>query len=341
MKSPFTKGEKMEKIKIFSGRSHKRLAEEICRKLNIELSPKEVEEYGNACFEVTLQDEVKDCKVFLIQTSVPQTLHIDLEELRQMINAAKENGASKIIVVMPYVSYARSDKEKSDKKYILGMAIVARLLIELLKESGTIETKVGKKVIRVNKMTRFIGVDFHSKKFEKFLSELDVRTYHLSALSLIAEYLKTKHIGDGVVMSSDEGALDKTVLLAKKLGLPVGVARKKRIDDKTVIIEDIVGEVSGKDVIIFDDEISPVATTLKALAKELEKRKVNSLRVAVTHASITQETIRSLQKLNMIRELIVTDTVPIPEEAKRLLPLQVLSVAGLIAEKIKEISKEP
>jgi len=321
MKSPLTKGEKMEKIKIFSGRSNKGLAEEICRRLNIKLSPKEPREYANGCFEAILQEEVKDCKVFLIQTSIPQTLHHDLWELLQMVNAAKENGASEIIVVMPYVSYARSDKI-----YASGMAIAAKLLVKLLKASG---------------MTRFIGIDFHSKKFEKFLSELDVRGYHLSALPLFIEYLKTKYIGDGVVMSSDEGALDKTVLLAKKLGLPVGVARKKRIDDKTVIIEDIVGEVSGKDVIIFDDEISPAATTLRTLAKELKKRGAKSIVVAVTHASITGDTIRSLQKLNMIRELIVTDTVPIPEEARRLLPLQVLSVAGLIAEKIKEISKEP
>lgn len=330
----------MTEIKIFSGRSHLKLAEEICRKLNRELSLKKVEDYGNACLEVILWEKVKGCKVFLIQTSVPQTLHRDLEELRQMINAAKENGASEIIVVMPYVSYARSDKEKSDKKYISGMAIAGKLLIELLKESGTVETKIGEKVIRVNKMTSFIGVDFHSKKFEKFLLELDVRAYHLSALPLIAEYLKTKHTGDGIVLSSDEGALDKTVLLAKKLGLPVGVARKKRIDDKTVIIEDIVGEVSGKDVIIFDDEISPAATTLKALAKELEKLGAKSITAVVTHASFMQETVGSLQEIKILREIVVTDTVPIPEEARRLLPLRVLSVAGLIAETIKEISEE-
>lgn len=287
---------------------------------------------------------MEDCKVFLIQTSVPQTLYHDLWELFQMVNAAKENGASKIIVVMPYVSYARSDKEKSDKKYIPGMAIAGRLLIELLKESGTIETKVGEKVIRVNKMTRFIGIDFHSKKFEKFLSELDVRGYHLSALPLLAKYLKTKNLQNTILLAGDKGALRNATLLAGKLSIPidsVGFVDKTRISDTEVRIDNIETEVAGKDVIIFDDEISPAATTLKALTKELEKRKVNSLRVAVTHVSITQDTIRSLQKLNMIKELIVTDTVPIPEEARRSLPLRVLSVTGLIAEKIKEISEEP
>lgn len=338
MKSPLTKGEKMTEIWIFSGRSHKGLAEEICRKLNRELSPKKVEDYGNACLEVILRKKVKGCKVFLIQTSVPQTLHRDLEELYQMINAAKENGASEIIVVMPYVSYARSDKKHTPR-----MAIAAKLLIELLKESGTVKVKKAGKVIRVNKMTRFIGIDFHSKKFEKFLSELDIRGYHLSALPLLAEYLKTKNLQNPILLAGDKGARKKARLLAKKLDIPtnsVGLVDKTRISDTEVRINNIDTEVAGKDVIIFDDEISPVATTLRALAKELKKRGAKSIVVAVTHASITQDTIRSLQKLDMIRELIVTDTVPIPAEARRLLPLRVLSVASLIAEAIKEISEE-
>jgi len=324
MKSPFTKGEKMEKIRIFSGRSHPILASEICRRLNAKFGQIVVKEYANGCFEVILQDEVKDCKVFLIQTSVLQTLHRDFWELFQMVNAAKENGASEIIVVMPYISYARSDKI-----YTQGMTISAELFVKLLKASG---------------MTRFIGIDFHSKEFEKFLSELDVRVYHLSALPLLAGYLETKNLQNTILLAGDKGALRNATLLAGKLSIPidsVGFVDKTRISDTEVRIDNIDTEVAGKDVVIFDDEISPVATTLKAQAKELEKRKVNSLRVIVTHASITQDTIRSLQKLNMIRELIVTDTVPIPEEARRSLPLRVLSVAGLIAEKIKEISEEP
>jgi ribose-phosphate pyrophosphokinase len=326
----------MKGVKVFSGRSHLELAKEICRNLNIKLSPKKIKEYANGCFEFILREEVEGCKVFLIQTSVPQALHRNLWELLQMINIAKENGASEIIPIMPYVSYARSDK-----KYAPGMTIAGKLLIELLKESGTIETKVGGKVIRMNKMTRFIGVDFHSKEFEKFLSELDIRVYQLSALSLIAGYLKTKMFLDGILLPGDEGNLNKAILLAQKLNLPVGVTRKKRIDDKNVVIEDITGEITGNDVIVFDDEISPVATTLKTLAKELEKRGAKSITAAVTHASFTKETIKNLQEIRILKEIVVTDTVPISKEARRLPPLRVLSVAGLIAEKIKEISKEP
>jgi len=311
--------QKLTEIKIFSGRSHPELVKEICRRLDIKLSPTKVQEYANGCFEVILQDEMKDCKVFLLQTSVPKTLHQDLWELFQMAGAAKENGASEVIVVMPYVSYARSDKI-----YSQGMTVSAKILVKLL---------------RASEIIGFIGVDFHSKAFEEFFPKR-IRVYHISALALLAEYLKTKRITNGILLSGDEGYLEKTILLAKKLDLPVGLAKKKRIDDKTVIIENIVGEVSEKDVIIFDDEISPAATTLKTLAKELEKRGAKSIISAVTHASFTQETIKNLQDIRILREIIVTDTVPIPEEARKALPLQVLSVAGLIAEKIKEISEQ-
>lgn len=314
----------MEKIRIFSGRSHPLLASEICRIANVKFCQAVVQEYANGCFEVFLQDKVKNCKVFLVQTSVPQTLHRDLWELLQMISAAKVNGASEVIVVMPYVSYARSDKI-----YAPGMAITGKLLVELLKASG---------------MKRFIGIDFHSQELERFLLEEEIKTYHLSALSLLGEYLeKMKNLKDTILLAGDEGAIRNVSLLAVRLKIPielVGFIKKTRISDTEVTIDQIDIEVLGKDVIIFDDEISPAATTLRTLAKELKKRGVKSIVVAVTHASITQDTIRRLQQLNMIRELIVNDTVPIPEEAKRLLPLRVLSVADLIAQKIKEISEE-
>ena len=330
----------MNEVKIFSGSSSQLLAGKICQQVGVSPSPFKIKEYANGCFEVVLQDSVKDCKVFLIQTSIPQTLHRDLEELRQMINAAKENGAREIIVVMPYVSYARSDKEKSDKKYIPGMAIAGKLLIELLKESGTVKVKKAGKVIRVNRMTRFIGIDFHSKKFAKFLSELDVRAYHLSALPLIVRYLKKKNLKNAIVLPADKGASKNANFLARELNVPVGSVDKTRISDTKARIEKITGEVAGKDVIFFDDEISPAATTVTTLGKELEKRGAKSLTVAVTHASIINKTIRKLMGIKILKEIIVTDTVPIPREASESLPLRVISVAEILAETIREISKE-
>lgn len=242
----------MKEIKIFFGKSHPILARKIGQQVGVSLSPLKIKEYANGCFEIILQDNVKDCKVFLIQTSIPRTLHRDLWELLQMVNAAKKNGAREIIVVMPYISYARSDK-----KYTQGMTISGELLIKLLRKSG---------------MTGFIGIDFHSKRLKKFFTN-KTKVYHLSVLSLIVRYLKNKNLKNTIVLPADKGASKSANFLAKELNIPVGSVNKIRISDTKAIIEKITGEVAGKDVIFFDDEISPAATTCNNFRKRAGKKK--------------------------------------------------------------------
>jgi ribose-phosphate pyrophosphokinase len=308
----------MKKIKIFAGSSHPKLAKKICQQLNLPSSPLKIRKYANGCFEVFLKDEISQKIVFLIQTSVPQRLHENLWELFQMINAAKRNGAKEIVVVMPYVSYARSDKIHD-----FGMTITGKLLVKLLEESG---------------MTRFIGIDFHSELFERFFSKAKV--YHLSALPLIANYLATKNLENAILLPGDEGALKRGTFLARKLKIPLGFVKKTRISDTQVKIEKIIGGVRRKDIILVDDEISPAATTLKTLGKKLEKCEAKNLTVTVTHSLIGPKTAKNLQQLKILKEIIVTDTVPISKKARNLLPLKVLSVAELLSDAIKEVIKE-
>ena len=309
----------MGEIKIFGGKYQPVLRKQICQQLGIPRSTFKIEKYPNGCFEVFLQNDIKGCKAFLIQTSVSQTLHRDLWSLFQLVSAAKLNGASEITVIIPYVSYARSDKK--DKP---GMTISGKLLAKLLKTSG---------------ITRFVGIDFHSNKFEKFFSK-KTKVYHLSALPLIVKYLKMEHLKNAILLPGDKGAFEKASLVGKKLNIPVGSVDKTRINGKKVKIEKITGKVAGKDVILFDDEISPAATTVTTLGKELEKRGAKSLTVVVTHASIVRKTARNLRKLKALKKIIITDTVPISEEIKKSLPIEVLSVADLLAETIKKISEE-
>jgi len=311
----------LEKIKIFSGKSCPELAEKICQQLGTSLSPLKIKEYANGCFEVIIKDDVRNKIVFLIQTSVPNPryLHENLWELFQMTSAAFESGAKEIIVVIPYVSYARSDKI-----YTPGMTISGELLVKLLEASG---------------MTRFIGIDFHSKEFEEFFSK-KTKVYHLSALPLIVRYLKTKNLENVTLLPGDKGAQKRTSLLAEKLDVPVGSVEKTRISDTKAKIEKISGNITGRDIVLFDDEISPVATTVRTLAKELDKYGAKDLTVAVTHASITQETVRRLRKIKILKEIIITDTVPIPEKIRKSLPLTVLSVTELLVTTIKTISEE-
>lgn len=312
------KAKKLKEIRIFSGKSHPALAEKVCQQLKIPLSPLRIEEYSNSCSEIILEKDVRDKIVFLIQTSSPDNLFKNIWELLLMIKTVSVFGAKEIIVIMPYISYARSDKKH--KKYSDRMIIAGEFLIELLEEKG---------------MKRFIGVDFHSEKFEKFFSS-KTKVYHLSALPMIAKALKEKNLRNAILLAPDKGARKKTSLLAKELKIPFGWVEKKRIDDTNIRIKKIYGEITGKDVIILDDEIS-AGTTIKVLAKELKKLRARSLTVAVTHGLFVRDALKNFQDIKILKEIIVTDTVPISREIKKSLPLRVLSIDKLLADKIKEI----
>jgi ribose-phosphate pyrophosphokinase len=307
----------MKGIKIFSGQSHQKLAESVCKKLGILLSPSKNEEFKNGCFEPVLSKDIKGRAVFLFQTSMPDSnnLHKDIWEILQMTNAAKSCKAKEVTVVMPYVSYARSDKAHDQ-----GMGVGAELLVKLLEDSG---------------MNRFIGVDFHSARFEKFFSS---KVYQLSALDLLAESLKKIDPKNAFILPADMGAFKKGSLLAKKLKMPIGRVEKERISDTEVKIKRIIGDYAHKDIIIFDDEISTGAT-LKTLAKEIQE-KAKSISFVVTHGIFVGNAIKNFQEISKLKEIIFTDTVPASEELKQSLPLKILTVDALLAEKIKEICKD-
>lgn len=305
----------MKEIKIFSGRSHLQLARDVCQDLNLPLSGLTIKEYGSGCFEVIFDQEVSNNIVFVIQTSLPDSdsLPKHIWELFEMISFAKSCKAAQVIAVMPYVSYSRSDK--AHKK---GMGVAAELFASLLECSG---------------ITGLLGVDFHSEKFESFLS---CKVYHLSALDLLVDYLKKKNLENTIVLAPDKGALKKGTILAKSLKLPISKVEKKRISNTEVKIESITGDFNQKQVIIFDDEIA-TGGTLKVLAEQVSKKGAKSIIFAVTHGLFAGDAVRNFQNLENLTEIIVTDTLPIKEQAKEFLPLTVLSVSNLLAKKIKEI----
>jgi len=308
----------MKEIKIFSGKSHPILAERICQELGVLLGSLKTKEYKNGCFELIFEKDISQKTVFLVQTSLPNSynLHKHIWELFEMVNSAKNYNAKKIIVIMPYVSYARSDKI-----YAQGMGINGELLVRLLERSG---------------MTGFIGIDFHSDKFERFFSS---KLYHLSAIDLLAEALKGRIPQNTFILPADMGASKKCSILAGKLGIPFGLVEKERISDTKVEVKKIQGEFIDKDVIIFDDEIS-TGTTLKTLAKEVEKRRAKSITFVVTHGLFVGDVVKNFQDIKKLREIIITDTIPISKEIKESLPLKVISVSNLLAERIKEICKD-
>ncbi|MDD2672369.1 MAG: ribose-phosphate diphosphokinase, partial [Syntrophales bacterium] len=260
------------------------------------------------CFELIFDQNPKGENVFLFQTSLSDScsLHKDIWELLEMVNFAKASQALKITVVMPYVSYARSDKI-----YDEGVAVTGDLLVKLLEKAG---------------MTDFIGIDLHSDRFERFFS---CNLHHLSALNVLAEELKSSEF----LLPADMGILRKGSILAEKLKIPFGQVKKKRISDTEVEIKEITGDFIDKNIVVFDDEIS-TGGTLKALSEKLKEAK--SITFAVTHGLFVGSAIDNFKKISNLKEIIVTDTVPLRREVTEFLPIKIVSVSNILAQKIKD-----
>ena len=310
----------MDRLKIFAGSSCKELGEAVGDKLGIKLSPTKIYHYQTGCFEVALEDNVRGCKVFLLQSSLPNenALHRHIWELFQMINAAKKASAKEITVVIPYLSYARSDK-----KWRSRMSIAGKLFAAMLEKAG---------------MDRIIGIDFHSPEFQGFF-DTDTIVDHLPTLPLLAQYLREKSFSPKktLILPGDGGFYEEAKELGARLSLPVGSVIKKRVDSNTVRIEEIDGKVKGKNVIIADDEICTAGTT-STLSQKVHRLGATSIIIVTTHGLFQGKAIPRLQH-PWITEIIVTDTIPLSQEKLRKtgLPIKVVSIVPLLATAIREI----
>lgn len=306
------------RLRVFSGSSHPQLASDICQLLGISLSPIETYHYRTGCFEVGLNDNVRGCHVFLLQTSLPDEHlhHRHLWELFQMINAAKKASAAEITVVMPYISYARSDRKWRGR-----MPIAGKLLVTFLEKAG---------------MDRMVSIDLHSAQLEGFF-DTETIVDHLRTLPLIANHLKSQDFSqfNSLILPGDEGFHKRAEDLGERLGLAVGSVEKTRINADKVKIQAIKGGVSGRKIIIADDEIC-TAGTVREIVEKCTELKAGSVIIAVTHGLFQGKAVENLAH-PLIKEIVVTDTLPIPDELKRKLPLTVLSVGPLLAAAIKEI----
>lgn len=313
-------------IKVFSGSSVPKLGREICRDLGIEpgewkLLPRRGKRnwYSNGCFELELEDNCRGRHVFIIQTSVPDfhTLHLQLFELFQLVMAASKSAAKKITVIMPYLSYARSDKKTGR------MPIVGKMIPAFLEELG---------------MDHFIGIEFHSSQYE-LAFDCSTNVDSPTVFPQIIEYLKDLawKNENAIVLPGDEGSREMAEQAAEALHLDVGTVEKERRSDSEVVIKNIKGNVEKKKVVIVDDEICRASTTRAVAEKAVELGAQKEITIAAVHALFTADAVEKLQ-FPPIKKIIITNTVPayqrIDPEA---LPLDVLSVGPFLSNAIKEI----
>jgi ribose-phosphate pyrophosphokinase len=301
-----------EDVRFFSGRSHPELAAEISQYLSVPLEETQFWKFSNDNLQIQLGASVRGRAVYIIQSLVaPVSEH--LMELFMMLDIAHGAGAREVHAIIPYYSYARSDKKDAPR-----ISITARLIADLLQTAGA---------------THVMMMTLHSPQVHGFFS---LPTDPLSARGLfIRHYLDQNLDPDStIVVAPDMGRAKPAGRFASLLGFAVAAADKRRISDNSVIIGDSISrQVTGyRKALIYDDEIATGSTVLE-LSHSLIKSGIEEISLICTHGLFTGDALRRITQIDQITEILTTNTVPIPEE-KRLPIMRVLSVAPIFGEAI-------
>ncbi len=300
-----------KELKIFCAGSNPALTSAIADVLQLEQSPLKMSRFSNDNISVQILENVRERDVFLVQSlTTPVSEH--LMKMLITMDALRSASARRITAVIPYYSYARSDKKDAPR-----ISITARLIADLLKTAGA---------------DRVLTMDLHSPQVHGFFS---MPVDHLTATVLIADYFRKKPgSGNMVVVATDAGGAKRAGRFAQTLNIPIAIVDKRRLSDTEVTQSGLIGNVKGKDCIIFDDEIATGSTILETM-KTLSSAGARKIYLSAVHGVLSGDAVPRLREAGM-EELVITDTVDIPEE-KRLKNMTVLSVAPLLAEAIRRI----
>ena len=302
-----------KKLKIFTGNANPALAKEICDYLGLPLGEAFVGRFNNGEVQIMIDESVRGKDVFIIQpTSYP--VNDNLMELMVMADALKRASARHITAVVPYYGYARQDRKTRGRE-----PITAKLVANLMQTSG---------------ITRLVTVDLHAGQIQGFF---DVPVDHLYGASILAKYINEKNLEDVIVVSPDLGGVTRARDLADRIGAPIAIIEKKRPEPGVAKVMNLIGDVKGKNCIIVDDIVDTAGSLVEG-AKALEEFGAKSVTAAVTHAVLTDPASERIANSN-IKEIIVTNTIPLPENCK-LENITQLSVAPLLGEAIMRIFHE-
>ncbi|MFO7535556.1 MAG: ribose-phosphate pyrophosphokinase [Kiritimatiellia bacterium] len=299
-------------MKIFSGNANRALAQKIADSLGVSLGAARITRFEEGEIWVKIEEHVRGADVFVVQPTCPPP-NENLMELLIMIDALRRASAARITAVMPFYGYARQDRKDQPR-----VPITAKLVANLLVASG---------------VNRVLTLDLHAQQIQGFF---DIPLDHLYGSPVIVKYLKEKKLDNPVVVSPDTGGLKMAHAYAQMLDAGLAIVAKQRKGPKEVEAFSLVGDVEGKTAILVDD-LTTTAGTLCAAAKYVKQNGAKAVYAAVTHAVLVPIGIERLKRSG-ICEIVVTDSVPIPEGTG--LPLKVLSVAELLGDAIRRIHED-
>jgi len=305
-------------LKVFSGSAHVELTREIAQFLGVPMGASRLRRFPDTEVSFQIDENIRGTDVFVIQpTCATQTGSVDqhLMELMIMVDAFRRSSAARITAVIPYYGYARQDRKDKPR-----VPISAKLVANVLGAAGT---------------NRVLTMDLHKAQIQGFF---DIPVDHLFAAPVIVEYLSRLDSPRLTIVAPDAGGAERARAYAKRLGGELAVIDKRRTDDGTAEVMNVIGDVAGRTCIIQDDIVDTAGTITKA-AQALKDNGAERVLACAVHGVLSGPAIERLEK-SPIDKMIVTNTIPQSKASEACSKIQVLSVARLLGQAIKSIHEE-
>ncbi len=304
----------MQDMKLFTGNANAALARDVAAYLDVEIGKAEVGTFSDGEVNVEIRENVRGMDCFVMQsTCAPANTH--LMELLIMIDALRRSSAGRITAVIPYYGYARQDRKVRPR-----MPISAKLVADLIGVAGT---------------DRVLCIELHAGQIQGFFT---VPVDNIYATPVLLEAIRQRAGDDLCVISPDAGGVERARAYAKRLEAPLAIIDKRREAANVSQVMNIIGDVRGRTCVIVDD-IVDTAGTLTEAARALEGAGAKAVYAAITHPVLSGPAIKRIDE-SPLRELVVTDTIPLRPDAVQCGKLKVVSVAALLGEAIRRINNE-
>jgi ribose-phosphate pyrophosphokinase len=311
-----------EKFKIFSGTANEPLADEVCQFLGMPRGQAQVTRFADGEAYVQIQENVRGADVFVVQPTCramhgTRSTSVDenLIELLLMVDALKRASARRITAVIPYFGYARQDRKDKPRS-----PISSKLMADLLTTAG---------------IHRALIVDLHTPQLQGFFN---IPVDHLFASPVLVDHFKKLNLPNLTVVSPDAGGVERARFFAKKVDAALAIVDKRRVEMNVAEVMHVIGDVNGRTCLIIDDLIDTAGTLVKT-ATALMENGATDVYACSSHAVLSYPAVENIAR-SVIREVVVTNTIPLTDEAKREPKIRVLSIAGLIGRAIQANHEE-
>ncbi|HXG60176.1 MAG TPA: ribose-phosphate pyrophosphokinase [Planctomycetota bacterium] len=298
-------------LAVFSGNANPALAKRVCDYLGLPLGRADIGRFPDGEIDLKILEDVRGADVYVVQPTCPP-VNENLMELLILIDCLRRASAERITAVVPYFGYARQDRKAEGR-----VPISAKLVANLITAAGA---------------SRVLSVDLHAPQIQGFF---DIPTDHLYAAPVLIEYFRRLDLKDVTVVSPDVGGIKMARAYAKRLGAGLAICDKRRSGPTETEVMHVIGDVQKRNVVLVDDMIS-TGTSITEAARACRQHGARDIYICATHAVLAASAVEKLARAPL-KEVVVTDTIPLDGKEKQLGNLRILSIANLLGEAIRRI----